>query len=225
MNSENKNTKNLLKIGFIGGGKMAIKHMQAIKHIDIAEIVAVADPNVSKDTVQQVAGQNINFYDSAEEMFKNENLNVVHIVTPKGMHFKLSELALNNGANIYVEKPFSETTEEAAELFGLAEDKGLKICPGHQLLFQQPAVLSQELINQIGNPIHFESYFAFRTARKSISPMDQILDILPHPTYTLLHFMSLMNEKNDYHYDWDEVFQNAATLSLVILFMTLGLSW
>jgi len=33
----------------------------------------------------------------------------------------------------------------------------------------------------------------------------------------------LMNEKTSY--DWDEIFQNAATLSLVILFMTLGLSW
>ncbi len=33
----------------------------------------------------------------------------------------------------------------------------------------------------------------------------------------------LMNEKQPY--DWDEIFQNAATLSLVILFMTLGLSW
>jgi hypothetical protein len=33
----------------------------------------------------------------------------------------------------------------------------------------------------------------------------------------------LMNEHSPY--DWDEIFQNAATLSLVILFMTLGLSW
>jgi hypothetical protein len=33
----------------------------------------------------------------------------------------------------------------------------------------------------------------------------------------------LMNEHSTY--DWDEIFQNAATLSLVILFMTLGLSW
>ncbi len=33
----------------------------------------------------------------------------------------------------------------------------------------------------------------------------------------------LMNENT--HYDWDEVFQNAATLSLVIVFMTLGISW
>lgn len=33
----------------------------------------------------------------------------------------------------------------------------------------------------------------------------------------------LMNEQPSY--DWDEIFQNAATLSLVILFMTLGLSW
>jgi hypothetical protein len=32
-----------------------------------------------------------------------------------------------------------------------------------------------------------------------------------------------MNEKN--HHDWDEIFQNAATFSLIIIFMTLGLSW
>ncbi len=33
----------------------------------------------------------------------------------------------------------------------------------------------------------------------------------------------LMNEKNNH--DWDEIFQNAATFSLIIIFMTLGLSW
>ena len=33
----------------------------------------------------------------------------------------------------------------------------------------------------------------------------------------------LMNEEP--HIDWDGIFQNAATLTLVTLFMTLGLSW
>ncbi len=33
----------------------------------------------------------------------------------------------------------------------------------------------------------------------------------------------LMNENSSI--DWDEIFQNAATLILVALFMTLGLSW
>lgn len=192
-----KENSRLLKIGFIGGGKMAIKHMQAIKHINNAKIFAVADPNVSKETVKQTAGEEINFFNTADEMFENETIDIIHIVTPKGTHFDLSALAISNGAHIYVEKPFTETTNEAVELFRLAAEKKLKICPGHQLLFQQPAVLSQELIKQIGNPIHFVSYFAFRTARKSISPMDQILDILPHPTYTLLHFMSLMTQKNE----------------------------
>lgn len=32
-----------------------------------------------------------------------------------------------------------------------------------------------------------------------------------------------MNEKN--HYNWDEVFQNATTFSLIIVFITLGLGW
>ncbi len=33
----------------------------------------------------------------------------------------------------------------------------------------------------------------------------------------------LMNEKNTNN--WDEVFQDAATFSLIVLFMTLGLNW
>jgi hypothetical protein len=33
----------------------------------------------------------------------------------------------------------------------------------------------------------------------------------------------LMNEKNINN--WDEVFQDAATFSLIVLFMTLGLNW
>ena len=35
----------------------------------------------------------------------------------------------------------------------------------------------------------------------------------------------LMNEESISKADWDEVFQNAATFSLIILFMTLGLNW
>jgi len=35
----------------------------------------------------------------------------------------------------------------------------------------------------------------------------------------------LMNETESSHHDWDELFQNATTLSLIIIFMTLGLSW
>ena len=33
----------------------------------------------------------------------------------------------------------------------------------------------------------------------------------------------LMNEKSCF--DWDEAFQNAATFSLILLFISLGLNW
>jgi len=47
----------------------------------------------------------------------------------------------------------------------------------------------------------------------------------PTPMQDQIHnrIDDIMNEHSNY--DWDEIFQNAATLSLVILFMTLGLSW
>jgi len=48
----------------------------------------------------------------------------------------------------------------------------------------------------------------------------------PTPMQDQIHnrIEELMNEEAS-SYDWDEIFQNAVTLSLVILFMTLGLSW
>lgn len=33
------------------------------------------------------------------------------------------------------------------------------------------------------------------------------------------------HDHNPNSLDWDEIFQNAATLALVVVFMTLGLSW
>ncbi len=35
----------------------------------------------------------------------------------------------------------------------------------------------------------------------------------------------LMNEQHHNQRDWDEVFQNVTTLSLILVFITLGLSW
>jgi len=48
---------------------------------------------------------------------------------------------------------------------------------------------------------------------------------------TLIHMQDQVNNRiedfmdENKHYDWDEIFQNASTFSLLILFMTLGLSW
>jgi nucleoside-diphosphate-sugar epimerase/predicted dehydrogenase len=93
---------------------------------------------------------------------------------------------------VYVEKPFVETPEEAETLFALARERELLICAGHQLV-RDPAF--QRLMRDASDlqPVTLvDSYFAFRPPRldpyRAPSPAlgQQLLDILPHPLYTLV---------------------------------------
>jgi nucleoside-diphosphate-sugar epimerase/predicted dehydrogenase len=87
---------------------------------------------------------------------------------------------------VYVEKPFTQTRAEAERLFALASERGLRICAGHQYLFERPFRLALKALPVIGRLAHAESYFSFRQVRRTISPVEQAKDILPHAVYPLL---------------------------------------
>ena len=98
-----------------------------------------------------------------------------------------------------MEKPFTLTATDAATVLEAAERAGKSVCAGHQLLFEKPARALVDTLHLIGRVVHIESYFAFRTVRKSrdgrspASPVEQLLDILPHPVYTLLNALRASN--------------------------------
>src|SRR4029453_16348604 len=94
---------------------------------------------------------------------------VVHIVTPPGTHAALGRLALAAGANVYIEKPFTPTRAEAEALLADAERAGLKVCAGHQCLFERPSRLALEHLKTIGSLVHVESVFSFRKVRRNIT--------------------------------------------------------
>ena len=135
--------------------------------------------------------EGIEIYSSAEDLLNQIKPDVVHICTPPATHATLAKLALDHGAHIYVEKPFTLSTHDAKEVLSLAKDKGLQVCAGHQLLFESPALRADECSKKLGRIVHIESYFSFNPVRHSkdgrtaISPLDQLLDILPHPVYLL----------------------------------------
>ncbi len=194
----NKNISNdgKLKVGIIGCGKMGKHHMRAVVLQENAEIVAVADPFVEQRELVGLVSSNTKIYSSAEELLLEASLDVVHIVTPPETHSKLAQLALENGVHIYVEKPFTFNRSEAEAIYSLAEAEGLRVCAGHQVLFENPAILAQKCLDEIGKLIHVESYFSFRTVRRNITPVEQLIDILPHPVCLLLSFLEYSSESS-----------------------------
>ncbi len=166
---------------------MGMHHLRAINQQENCSVVALVDPVVNREDLGELIAATTNLYKSPEEMFAAEQPDVVHIVTPPDSHASLALLSLENDASIYVEKPFALVAKEAAEVLALAKQKKLKVCAAHQVLFQPAGQKYQTYMEFIKKIIHIESYFSFKTVRGSISPVNQILDILPHPVYLMLN--------------------------------------
>ncbi|HEU5134571.1 MAG TPA: Gfo/Idh/MocA family oxidoreductase [Steroidobacteraceae bacterium] len=181
-----------LRVAIFGGGRMAGNHATAIRLQPNATFVAVADPYLSPEEVRERFGADIEHYKDPQELLARAKPDVVHIVTPPHTHYPLARLALENGASVYVEKPFALSHREAAEILDLAASKGLQATAAHQVLFQRAGQLYQKHLPMLGRLIHVESYFSFKPVRRRadggtpLGAEDQLIDILPHPVYLLL---------------------------------------
>ena len=101
---------------------------------DNIEVVAVADPD---DTGRARAKQRARAqrdYRDYREMLAKEKPNLVSIAMRwSDPHHAICKAALETGAHLYVEKPFTTTLTEADELIAFAEKKNLKISVAHQM--------------------------------------------------------------------------------------------
>lgn len=181
-----------LDVALIGCGKMGVHHAKAIKAHGAGRIIALADPSGDRSKLDGLVPKDVPFFTSVSDLLKAIKPTVVHIATPPATHAELAMLCLAHGAHVYVEKPFTLRLADAEAVIEAAQKAGRTVCAGHQLLYEAPARALVESIPLIGRVVHVESYFSFKTVRKSsdgrslMSPIDQLLDILPHPVYTLL---------------------------------------
>jgi len=171
---------------------MARLHVQALRRVRTRHVVAaVCDTSeASARGLAELAGAVP--YGSLAELLRDGNADVVHVCTPAGMHFAPARQALLAGAHVYVEKPFVEIESEARELLALARERDRLVCAGHQQL-RDPAYLALlRRIPALGAVARVDSHFAFRPVglipqrAGPSSVAAQLLDILPHPLYTLL---------------------------------------
>jgi predicted dehydrogenase/nucleoside-diphosphate-sugar epimerase len=181
-----------VRVGFIGAGNMAGHHLQALRSVATPHrVVGVSDVRSATATAfAQRAGAPA--FATIADLLEQAQPEIVHICTPAGRHFEPARQALQAGAHIYVEKPFVETPEEAETLFGLARERGLLICSGHQLVRDRAFRLLMQRAPELGPVTLVDSCFAFRPPQ--LDPYQaagsalarQLLDILPHPLYVLV---------------------------------------
>jgi UDP-N-acetylglucosamine 3-dehydrogenase len=94
------------------------------------ELVAMADNDPA--AVQRASsGRRARGYADPERMLAEEELDLISIVTPTGLHLPVTVAALRAGANVLVEKPIAATREEAEAMIAAAADAGRMLTVGH----------------------------------------------------------------------------------------------
>lgn len=105
------------------GGAAQRLLLPASQQVQSVEAVAGSDP--APDRRAWAAGEyGIRTYESAAELLGSEKPELALIGAPPDSHFELTRMALEAGAHVFLEKPFTETVEQADELIALARDRG-----------------------------------------------------------------------------------------------------
>ncbi len=196
-------TPERLRVAIVGAGQMAGHHARAISRIPTAKLVCVVDPDAEARERFLERGDTpaARGWSDLAQALAAEQVQMVHICTPPASHVSLARAALEAGCHIYVEKPFAPTEREATQIVGLARQKGLGVCAGHQLVFERPTRKLMDLLPSLVPLSHLESYFAFRPSRgdrgADLSADEQLRDILPHPVYLLLYLLEVAQPQGE----------------------------
>ncbi len=113
--------------GILGAGMISGLHADAITKSNKADIVAVCD--VSEERARELADKfapSASVYTSFENMLKDDNVEVVNIVTPNHLHTEFVLKAAAAGKHVLCEKPPAMSLAETDQMIEACEKAGVK---------------------------------------------------------------------------------------------------
>jgi predicted dehydrogenase/nucleoside-diphosphate-sugar epimerase len=193
-----------VRAAIVGTGYIAEFHVRGIQNAREVELVAVCDSNA---TVAKAfaAGLGVPAYSSLQTMLAEQRVDVVHLLVPPDLHHPLAKVALEAGANVFIEKPMCVSAEETRDLLDLAGAKGLTIGVNHSMLFEGAF---QRLRDHVRNgdlgPLdhvtfnHFAELAFIRFGPFGNwmlrEPGNALLEIGPHPVSGLVDLLGVPDE-------------------------------
>tara|TARA_B100000963_G_C22634553_1_gene676811 strand:+ start:1853 stop:2902 length:1050 start_codon:yes stop_codon:yes gene_type:complete len=115
----------ILKIAFIGMGRMGVTHFSILNSHPNVEIIAIVEPSKIIKSFFKRYKPNIKIYSNYTNFFDDLNVDAVIISTPPDSHFEICKLAAANSVNVFCEKPFTISFNESNEISNLFSSKNL----------------------------------------------------------------------------------------------------
>jgi predicted dehydrogenase len=168
-----ENAPSALKAAVIGVGYLGKFHAQKFAQIAGADLIAVVD--VDAEARERVAADlGTEAIGDYRELIGK--VDAVSVVVPTPAHFEIAEAFLDSGAHVLVEKPITETVEQASRLIDVARQRNAVLQVGHLERFN-PAVRALE--PRLHNPRFVESV-RIAPYQERGTEVDVVLDLMIH---------------------------------------------
>ena len=171
-----------MKTGVIGVGHLGKFHTKIYSQLQDSQLIGVFDLNQEK--AARVAEEfGTKSFSDLEQLLKQ--IEAASLVVPTSSHFEVGKKVLGQNIHLLIEKPITQTVEQAEKLIKLAKDKNLTLQVGHIERFN-PAFLAIE--NTALNPRFIESH---RLAQFNPRGTDVavILDLMIHDIDLILNLV------------------------------------
>jgi predicted dehydrogenase len=149
--------------GILGAGRIAEKFCTALCFVEGSEVYAVASRDMAKAKDYASKFNAAVFYNSYEELVKDENVDIIYIATPHAFHYDQAMLCLDNNKPVVCEKPMSLSHKQTSKMIAVATQKKLFLMEGMWTRFMPflEKILSLIKEDLIGRPQYVNVDFGF----------------------------------------------------------------
>ncbi|WP_346883919.1 Gfo/Idh/MocA family oxidoreductase [uncultured Algibacter sp.] len=163
----------MLKAGVLGAGHLGKIHLRLLNQSEKYNLIGFYDAD--EDNGKKVEAEfGYKFFNSIESLI--DAVDMVDIVTPTLSHYDCAKQAIAKGKHVFIEKPITNTVEEAEHIRTLLAEHNLRGQVGHVERFN-PAFLAVK--DDIKSPMFIETHrLAEFNPRGTDVPV--VLDLMIH---------------------------------------------
>ncbi len=194
----------MLTIAYIGNGKSTNRyHLPFSTQLSDKIRIKTIYSRSGKSDWTPIEG--VQYTTNIDDIYNDPEIQLVVVTTPSSSHYPLAKKGLLHGKNMLVEKPFTETVEQAQELFTLANEKNLFVQSYQNRRYDSDFLTVQKVIesNKLGDLLELEMHFDyFRPEVPENSTYSRIDSFLyGHACHTLDQVISYFGEPDEVYSD------------------------
>ena len=169
----------MINAGLVGAGHLGKIHLRLLNQSDRYNLVGFHDKDVENGKKLE-AELGYRYFENFDDLLAE--IEMLDIVTPTIYHYDYAIKAIKKGIHFFIEKPVTQTLEQAEELLSLCHEHGIKAQVGHVERYNPAFIGAKDYIkNPMFIEIHRLAEFNPRGTDVSV-----VLDLMIHDLDILL---------------------------------------